>query len=343
MDVRSIPARRVVTVVHAMVARGDCIDGADVLRARSAAEVLGHRVMAPSTLRTFLRGSEFGHVRQLDCFANTLLARAWTLGTGPGAAPLTIDLDSSICEGDGTRRQSAARLATCTPSVTVCCPQPALTPERYSMFGSASARQGQEGVAQRFGHELPGWLRRCGAMGTLTLSADTGLYLHPVKCVCRRSGECSRRGAPMGRAALKCAETPADRMTGEGGPAGMCRATLPDGTVVALVYDPAGGADFRGEFVLSVEDRTVAVAVPVPQSPAPSASNPASDRLSHAETTAFRLEHDVARDLRVEMGLPSGKARAAARRLVWETVLAHPGIVSFSTELPRRAQEEPIR
>jgi hypothetical protein len=44
------PGRKVLTLRHALVAGGDCIDDADVLRTGSTAEVLGHRVMAPSTL-----------------------------------------------------------------------------------------------------------------------------------------------------------------------------------------------------------------------------------------------------------------------------------------------------
>src|SRR5512132_931265 len=41
------PGRKVLTLVHAMVAGGDAIDDADVLRTGRTQEVLGHRVMAP--------------------------------------------------------------------------------------------------------------------------------------------------------------------------------------------------------------------------------------------------------------------------------------------------------
>ena len=44
------PGRKVLTLIHALVAGRDCIDDADVLRTGSTAQVLGHRVMAPSTL-----------------------------------------------------------------------------------------------------------------------------------------------------------------------------------------------------------------------------------------------------------------------------------------------------
>ena len=51
----ALSGRKVLTLVHAMVAGADCIDDADVLRSGSTGRVFGHRVMAPSTLGTFLR------------------------------------------------------------------------------------------------------------------------------------------------------------------------------------------------------------------------------------------------------------------------------------------------
>ena len=52
------PGRKVLTLAHAMIAGGTHIDHADMLRAGSTAAVLGHRVMTPSTLGTFLRYAE---------------------------------------------------------------------------------------------------------------------------------------------------------------------------------------------------------------------------------------------------------------------------------------------
>ena len=46
----ALPGRKVLTLVHAMVAGGSHIDHADVLRAGATQAVLPHRVMAPSTL-----------------------------------------------------------------------------------------------------------------------------------------------------------------------------------------------------------------------------------------------------------------------------------------------------
>ena len=64
-------------------------------------------VKAPSTLGTFLSSFRWGHVRQLDRMSRDLLARAYQAGAGPGDGPLTIDLDSTICETCGLAREGA--------------------------------------------------------------------------------------------------------------------------------------------------------------------------------------------------------------------------------------------
>jgi hypothetical protein len=73
------PGRKLLTLVHSMLAGGDCIDDTDLLRCGATSRVLGHRVMAPSTLGTFLRSFTFGHIRRLDRLTETALARAWPL------------------------------------------------------------------------------------------------------------------------------------------------------------------------------------------------------------------------------------------------------------------------
>ena len=76
------------TLVASALAGGDCIDAAGGLRTVGTARTLG----------IFLRSFRWGHVRQLDRVSRELLARAWQAGAGPGDAPFTIDLDSTICE-----------------------------------------------------------------------------------------------------------------------------------------------------------------------------------------------------------------------------------------------------
>ena len=93
------PGRKILTVVHSLLAGGDCIDDVQVLRAGTTSSVLGHRVMAASTVGTFLRAFTFGHVRQLDRLAETALTRAWQTGAGPGDGPMTIDVDWNDLRG----------------------------------------------------------------------------------------------------------------------------------------------------------------------------------------------------------------------------------------------------
>ena len=102
------PGRKVLTLVHAMIAGGSHIAHADILRAGSTARVLGHRVMAPSTLGTFLRSFSFGHVRQLEAVIGKSLERAWALGVEPGVKPLVIDIDSTICQVEGEDKHGAS-------------------------------------------------------------------------------------------------------------------------------------------------------------------------------------------------------------------------------------------
>ena len=100
---------KLLTLVASALVDGDCIVDADALRSGGTTRVLGWVVKAPSTLGTFLRSFRWGHVRQLDRESRKLLARAWAAGAGPGDRPLTIDLDSTICEIYGLAKEGARR------------------------------------------------------------------------------------------------------------------------------------------------------------------------------------------------------------------------------------------
>ena len=56
---------KVMTLMSPMALGADCIDGCDVLCSGRTADVLGHRVMAPSTLGTFLHKRFFDSSRRL--------------------------------------------------------------------------------------------------------------------------------------------------------------------------------------------------------------------------------------------------------------------------------------
>lgn len=178
---------KVMTVVHTLAIGGDCIDDVDVVRSASTAAVLGHRVLAPSTIGTFLRSFTFGHVRQLDRLFGDALARAWAAGAGPGERPMTIDLDSTVEEVHGYHKQGAAfghtrqrgyhpMLATRgdTGEVLHC----------RQRTGKANTSRG----SLRFLDELVARLRRAGATGELTLRADSGFWSKKFIAACLRHG-----------------------------------------------------------------------------------------------------------------------------------------------------------
>ena len=73
------PGCKLCTLIAAMVGALH-IDHVDMLRAGATQSVLPFKVMAPSTIGTFLRTFTFGFVRQLDAVASRMLANAWAQG-----------------------------------------------------------------------------------------------------------------------------------------------------------------------------------------------------------------------------------------------------------------------
>jgi hypothetical protein len=174
------------TLVMSALAGGDHIDHANALRAGDTGRVLGFRVKAASTLGTFLRGFRWGHVRQLDRVSRELLKRAWAAGAGPGSEPLTIDLDSTICETYGLEKQGArhhgyTRVRGYHPLLAVAAGTGDVLMARLREGRAHTARG-----AAHFLRETIGRVRYAGATGRLTMRADSGFYAHSVVAMCRR-------------------------------------------------------------------------------------------------------------------------------------------------------------
>ncbi len=173
----SRPGRKVLTLVAAILAGASHIDHADRLRAGATQRVLPFRVMAPSTLGTFLRAFTFGHVRQLDAVIAEAIRRAWTLGAGPGRSPMTMDLDSTICEVHGEHKGGAAygytRLLGYHPLIAT----RAETGEvLHARLRKGSSQRGTTRLVQ----ELIARVRRAEATGALTLRADSGFFSYAL-------------------------------------------------------------------------------------------------------------------------------------------------------------------
>jgi hypothetical protein len=169
----ALPGRKVLTLVAAILAGASHIDHANKLRAGATERVLPFRVMAPSTLGTFLRAFTFGHIRQLDAVLAETIRRAWSLGAGSGRAPVTIDLDSTICEVHGKAKHGAAYGYTKVFGYHPLLAARADTGEvLHARLRKGSSQRGH----RRFVEELIVRVRRCGANGALTLRADSGFF-----------------------------------------------------------------------------------------------------------------------------------------------------------------------
>jgi Transposase DDE domain group 1 len=193
VDLGDAPGRanvghKAMTVIHSALAGGDSIDDCDALRAGSTEAVLGHAVLAPSTVGTFLRSFTWGHARQLDRVSAELLTRAWQAGAGPGEAPVTIDIDSSIHETYGLNKQGGAKFTHTkvrgyNPLYAVIAGTGDVVHSRLR-GGNANSGRGAAG----FVTETINRVRAAGATGPLTLRADSGFYAGAVATACRKAG-----------------------------------------------------------------------------------------------------------------------------------------------------------
>ena len=185
---------KMLTLVASALAGGDCIDDADVLRTGGTASAIGCVVNAPfhpplsrgQALGTFLRSFRWGHVRQLDRVSRELLARAWSAGAGPGDGPLTIDLDSTICETYGLAKEGARDHGYTGqrgyhPLLAIAAGTGDVLMARLRK-GRANTVRG----AAHFLRETVGRVRYAGARGQLTVRADSGFYTHAIVAVCRK-------------------------------------------------------------------------------------------------------------------------------------------------------------
>jgi hypothetical protein len=167
---------KALTVIGSMLTGGDNIDDVAVLRA-GATGSLFDLTRAPSTVGTWLRAHKWSNVRQLDAVSRELLARLWQAGAGPAdlAAPLTIDLDSTIVEVHGRDKQGAAfgytKVRGYHPQLATCAQTGQVLMSRLR-GGSAGAARG----AASFLTETISRVRNAGASGQLTVRADSAFY-----------------------------------------------------------------------------------------------------------------------------------------------------------------------
>ena len=125
-------------------------------------------------------------MRQLDRVSRELLSRAWAAGAGPGDGPLTIDLDSTMCETYGLAKEGARHHGYTGqrgyhPLLAIAAGTGDVLMSRLRE-GRANTVRG----AAHFLRETVGRVRHGGATARLTVRADSGFYAHSVVSVCRK-------------------------------------------------------------------------------------------------------------------------------------------------------------
>ena len=280
LDLGDAPGRanagdKLLTLIASALAGGDCIDDAAALRAGGTASVLGCTVKAPSTLGVFLRSFSWGHVRQLDRLSRELLARAWAAGAGPGAAPFTIDLDSTICETYGLAKEGARQHG--YTGVRGYHPLLAVAAGTGEVL-MARLREGRANTARGAAHflrETVGRVRDAGASGELTVRADSGFYNHAVVAVCRKQDV---------RFSITIRQQPSVRRVIE---------AIPEEDWTPIPYWLPGGADVAETTYTPFqhkEDATPVRLIVRRVKPTPG-SHRALQRLPHDEARASVMEH----------------------------------------------------
>ncbi len=200
----SRPGRKICSLVATILAGGSHIDHADMLRAGATQRVLPFRVMAPSTLGTFLRSFTFGHVRQLDKVCAELLRRAWSAGAGPGDERLVIDVDSTICEVHGKAKQGATygytRVLGYHPLLATRADTGEVLHARMRK-GRANTSRG----ATHFIEAVIARVRRAGAAGEIVVRVDSGFWSNDTIATLGRLGVHYTMAVRTGRAAIAAA------------------------------------------------------------------------------------------------------------------------------------------
>lgn len=94
------PSQLILALCETLIAGGECLDDAALLRADAAQEQLrGHAVPDPTTLGRFLASFNLGHIHQLDRALDELFARLHPLLE---RETVTLDLDATLVEHHGT-------------------------------------------------------------------------------------------------------------------------------------------------------------------------------------------------------------------------------------------------
>ena len=186
---------KIPALIGGMVAGADSIDGMDLLRHGGMDRLFGG-VRAPSTLGTFLRVFTFGHVRQLDSVASSMLTELATrTPLLSGVAQVAyVDLDDTVKATYGYAKQGAgygysgvkglnALIATVSTPLSA----PVICATRLRKGSTNSARGAGRLVADALVAAKAAGAGGPDGKGLIVLRADSAFYNHDVVAAARRA------------------------------------------------------------------------------------------------------------------------------------------------------------
>ena len=184
-------AVKVAAVVAGMVVGADSIDDLDRLRHGGMGRLFGG-IRAPSTLGTFLRSFTFGHVKQLDKAAATVLVNL------AGHTPLLrdvdqlcwVDVDDTVKPTYGYAKQGAGYgytgvkgLNALVGVLSTPVSAPVIAATRLRKGSTSSPRGAASFVAATLATAM-----RCGASGLVVARLDSAFYTADVVAAVGRAG-----------------------------------------------------------------------------------------------------------------------------------------------------------
>jgi hypothetical protein len=182
-------------LVAGMVAGADSIDDMDLLRHGGMDRLFGG-VRAPSTMGTFLRSFTFGHVRQLDSVATSMLtelARRTPLLAGADKVAY-VDVDDTVKETYGYAKQGAGYgycgvkgLNALIAIVSTPLSAPVICATRLRKGNTNSARGAARLVADALVAAKAAGAGGPDGTGLVILRADSAFYNHDVIAAARRA------------------------------------------------------------------------------------------------------------------------------------------------------------
>lgn len=186
---------KIPALIAGMVAGADSIDDMDLLR-HGGMDRLFAGVRAPSTLGTFLRTFTFGHVRQLDHVAATMLAKLATRSPLLAGADQVayVDVDDTVKATYGYAKQGAgygysgvkglnALIATVSTPLSA----PVICATRLRKGSTNSARGASRLVADALVAAKAAGAGGPAGIGLIVLRADSAFYSYDVIAAARRA------------------------------------------------------------------------------------------------------------------------------------------------------------